>query len=59
MTQFVKATEFEAKCLALLDEVARTGEGLVTAIAHNATLMTADAALLRWTYAISRHDAAT
>jgi hypothetical protein len=31
----------------LLDEVARTGEGLVTAIAHNATLMTADAALLR------------
>jgi prevent-host-death family protein len=29
MTQFVKASEFEAKCLALLDEVARTGEGLV------------------------------
>jgi len=29
MTQFVKATEFEANCLALLDEVARTGEGLV------------------------------
>ena len=29
MTQFIKATEFEANCLALLDEVARTGEGLV------------------------------
>jgi prevent-host-death family protein len=29
MTQFVKATEFEANCLALVDEVARTGEGVV------------------------------
>jgi prevent-host-death family protein len=29
MTQFIKATEFEAKCLAVLDEVARTGEGVV------------------------------
>jgi len=30
-----------------------------TAIAHNATLMTADAALLRWPHAIGRQDAAT
>ena len=28
-----------------------------TAIAHNATLMTADAALLRWPHAVVRQDA--
>jgi antitoxin (DNA-binding transcriptional repressor) of toxin-antitoxin stability system len=29
MTQFIKTAEFEANCLALVDEVARTGEGVV------------------------------
>jgi antitoxin (DNA-binding transcriptional repressor) of toxin-antitoxin stability system len=29
MTQFIKTAEFEANCLALLDEVARTGQGVV------------------------------
>jgi PIN domain nuclease of toxin-antitoxin system len=32
---------------------------VATAIAHNATLMTADAALLRWSHAMGRQDAAT
>jgi PIN domain nuclease of toxin-antitoxin system len=32
---------------------------VASAIAHNATLMTADAALLRWSHAIGRQDAAT
>ena len=29
MTRHIKASEFKAKCLALMDEVARTGETLV------------------------------
>jgi prevent-host-death family protein len=29
MTKFVKASEFKAKCLALMDEVARTGKSVV------------------------------
>jgi prevent-host-death family protein len=29
MTAFIKASEFKAKCLALMDEVARTGESVV------------------------------
>ena len=29
MTRHIKASEFKAKCLALMDEVARTGEALV------------------------------
>jgi prevent-host-death family protein len=29
MTRFVKASEFKAKCLALMDEVERTGEAVV------------------------------
>jgi prevent-host-death family protein len=29
MTRIVKASEFKAKCLALMDEVARTGKTLV------------------------------
>ena len=29
MTRTIKASEFKAKCLALLDEVGRTGEPLV------------------------------
>jgi prevent-host-death family protein len=29
MTRHVKASEFKAKCLALMDEVARTGNGVV------------------------------
>jgi prevent-host-death family protein len=29
MTRLIKASEFKAKCLALLDEVARTGEAVV------------------------------
>lgn len=29
MTRHVKASEFKAKCLALMDEVARTGTGVV------------------------------
>jgi prevent-host-death family protein len=29
MTTFIKASEFKAKCLALMDEVAQTGERIV------------------------------
>jgi prevent-host-death family protein len=29
MSETIKASEFKAKCLALIDEVARTGESLV------------------------------
>jgi len=29
MSQTIKASEFKAKCLALMDEVARTGESVV------------------------------
>ncbi len=29
MSQIIKASEFKAKCLALMDEVARTGERVV------------------------------
>jgi len=29
MPQIIKASEFKAKCLALMDEVARTGERVV------------------------------
>jgi prevent-host-death family protein len=29
MSQIIKASEFKAKCLALMDEVARTGESVV------------------------------
>jgi prevent-host-death family protein len=29
MTKIMKASEFKAKCLALMDEVARTGEAVV------------------------------
>lgn len=29
MTRHLKASEFKAKCLALMDEVARTGEAVV------------------------------
>ena len=29
MSRMIKASEFKAKCLALMDEVARTGEGVV------------------------------
>ena len=29
MAQTIKASEFKAKCLALMDEVARTGKGVV------------------------------
>jgi prevent-host-death family protein len=29
MGRIIKASEFKAKCLALMDEVARTGEGVV------------------------------
>jgi prevent-host-death family protein len=29
MTRHVKASEFKAKCLALMDEVARTGQSIV------------------------------
>jgi prevent-host-death family protein len=29
MSRMIKASEFKAKCLALMDEVERTGEGLV------------------------------
>lgn len=29
MTKTIKASEFKAKCLALMDEVARTGEAVV------------------------------
>jgi prevent-host-death family protein len=29
MTRHVKASEFKAKCLALMDEVARTGDAVV------------------------------
>jgi prevent-host-death family protein len=29
MTRQIKASEFKAKCLALMDEVARTGEAVV------------------------------
>jgi prevent-host-death family protein len=29
MTKIVKASEFKAKCLALMDEVARSGKGVV------------------------------
>ena len=29
MTRHIKASEFKAKCLALMDEVARTGEAVI------------------------------
>ena len=29
MTKIIKASEFKAKCLALMDEVERTGQGVV------------------------------
>jgi prevent-host-death family protein len=29
MTRYIKASEFKAKCLALMDEVARTGDRVV------------------------------
>ncbi|HEY4921857.1 MAG TPA: type II toxin-antitoxin system Phd/YefM family antitoxin [Xanthobacteraceae bacterium] len=29
MTRLIKASEFKARCLALMDEVARTGEAIV------------------------------
>lgn len=29
MTKIMKASEFKAKCLAVMDEVAKTGEGVV------------------------------
>ena len=29
MSRMIKASEFKAKCLALMDEVERTGQGLV------------------------------
>ena len=29
MSRLIKASEFKAKCLSLMDEVERTGEGLV------------------------------
>ena len=29
MTRMMKASEFKAKCLAIMDEVARTGEGVL------------------------------
>ena len=29
MTKMIKASEFKAKCLALMDEVERTGQGVV------------------------------
>jgi PIN domain nuclease of toxin-antitoxin system len=69
----IKASEFKAKCLAVLDEVERTRQPIVitkrgnpadrfivaTAIAHDAMLVTADDRLLQWRHGLRRHNAET
>jgi hypothetical protein len=58
--QTIQASEFQAKCLALVDGVASTGDVLVivaAALRHDAQLITADAAILGWTGELRRLDA--
>ncbi|HSM21776.1 MAG TPA: hypothetical protein VK876_06160 [Rubrivivax sp.] len=43
--QTLEASEFKARCLALMDQ------------AHQATLITADTAIRRWRNELPRHDA--
>jgi hypothetical protein len=50
----MKASEFKAKCLAVMDEVGRTGQSVVR---WGATLMTADERLLKWKHGLERANA--
>ena len=55
MSRVIKASEFKAKCLAVLDEVERTRQAV--GITKRAILLTADERLPRWQHPLRRQNA--